>query len=145
VKRAGYTLLEVLVATAIFAIAAVAVLSALSSSTQNAGRITDRDRAVLLAREKLDELLIDHALLKNVPLQGVFDPAQTGNVPCGWRAELTTFEAGIKNPDAPALERIQVEVWWGPENDRHTFRLSGYRRGALSEAEAKALADAPSS
>jgi type II secretion system protein I len=145
VKRAGYTLLEVLVSTAIFAIAAVAVLSALSSSTQNAGRVTDRDRAMLLARQKLDELLVDRTLLKNVPVQGVFDSAQTGAVPCGWRAELTTFEAGIKSIDAPALERVQVEVWWGPENNRHVFRLAGYRRGALTEAEAKALADAPSS
>lgn len=143
-KRAGYTLLEVLVATAIFAIAAVVVLSALSSSTQNAARVTDRDRAMLLAREKLDELLIDRKAPKNIPIEGVFDAAQTGSVPCGWRAQLSTFEAGVKSPDAPALERVQVEVWWGPENDRHSFRLDGYRRGALTEHEASALAEASS-
>jgi general secretion pathway protein I len=144
VRRSGYTLLEVLVATAVFAIAAVAVLSALSSSTRNAARITERDRAMLLAREKLDELLIDKTIPKNVPTGGPFDPALTGNVPCGWRAEVSTFEAGVAAPDAPALERVQVEIWWGPENDRHTFRLSGYRRGALTQGEAKALAGASS-
>ena len=136
----GYTLLEVLVATTIFAIAGVGVLSALSTSTRNAGRITERDRAMLLARGKMDELLVDPSVPKGVALQGSFDPALTGPLPCGWRAEVTTFEAGIKSAGAATLERVQVEVWWGPDNDRHQFRLSGYRRGMLSEAEAAAYA-----
>jgi len=137
-KQQGYTLLEVLVATAVFGIFAVAMMSALSTSTQNAARVTGRDRATLLAGQKMDELLIAKTVPLNVPFESQWDPSLTGAIPCGWRALITTFEAGETTAGASDLQRVQLEVWWGPENDRHTFQLTGYRRGTLSEAEAAA-------
>lgn len=139
-NRRGYTLLEVLVATAIFGIAAVGILSALSTSTRNATRVTDRDRAALLARAKLDELLAERSLPKGVPMEGLWDPTLTGKVPCGWIANLSTFEMASKSENSPVLERIAVEVWCGVDDNRRTFDLSGYRRGAITRAEAATLA-----
>ncbi len=58
-KPRGFTLLEMLVATAIMGIAVVALLANISTSMQNASRLTDYDRAALLAKRKMDELLLD--------------------------------------------------------------------------------------
>ena len=74
-KQSGFTLLEVLVATVIMAVAIGGTLSALSSSMRNEARLSDYDRAAMFARRKLDELLVDRKLPKMAPLEGVWDPA----------------------------------------------------------------------
>ena len=138
-NRAGYTLLEVLVATVIFGIAAVGILSALSTATRNAYRITERDRAVLLARGKMDELLSTPRLPKDLPMEGLWDPTLTGRIPCGWAADVSTFEAGPQSEGEDALERLQLRVWCGTGDNRRSFDLVGYRRDALTKADASAL------
>ena len=55
----GFTLLEVLVATTILAVAIIGLVSMLSNTVRNAGRLTDHDRATVLAKRRMDELLID--------------------------------------------------------------------------------------
>jgi general secretion pathway protein I len=134
--RRGFTLLEMLVATAIMGIAVVGLMANLSASLRNAARLTDYDRAALLAHEKMDELLLDPQLPKLAVVQGVFDPALTGNAPAGWSARLTPFEMP---PDAPPgseiLEQLELRVWWGPQNKPRTLVLEGYRRGMLPMAE----------
>ena len=62
-RRHGFTLLEVLVATLIMGIAISGVLSGLAAASRNAARLTDYDRATLLAREKMDELLVGLAMI----------------------------------------------------------------------------------
>jgi len=62
----GFTLLEVLVATLVMAIAVAGLMSAISSSLRNAVRLTDHDRAVLLGRQKMDELLLATGLEKEI-------------------------------------------------------------------------------
>ena len=66
--RRGFTLLEVLVATVIMAIAVSGVLAALSTSVRNATRLTDRDRASVFARRKMEELLVDKRLPRHLSL-----------------------------------------------------------------------------
>ena len=134
--RRGFTLLEMLVATAVMGIAVVGLMANLSASLRNAARLTDYDRAALLAHEKMDELLLDTRLPKLGVIQDTFDPALTGNTVAGWSARLTPFEVP---PDAPPgseiLERLELQVWWGPEGHRRTLALEGYRRGRLPGAE----------
>ncbi len=136
-KRRGFTLLEMLVATAIMGIAVVGLMSNLSSSLRNAARLTDYDRAALLAREKMDELLLDPRFPKIAVMQGTFDPAATGDLEAGWSAQLTPFEVP---PEAPPgseiLEQLELRVWWGPEGHRRSLILDGYRRGVLPMPEA---------
>jgi len=130
--RRGFTLLEMLVATAIMGIAVVGLMSNLSASLRNAARLTDYDRAALLAHEKMDELLLDPQLPKLAVIEGVFDPALSGGAPAGWSAQLTPFDVP---PDAPPgsemLEQLELRVWWGPPKNPRSLVLEAYRRGRL--------------
>lgn len=132
-KPRGFTLLEMLVATAIMGIAVVALLANLSTSLKNAAHMTEYDRAAVLAREKMDELMVTPHLPKSAPLEGSFDPAVSGGIPAGWRARLTPFEAP---PDVvvgtSVLERLEFEVWWGSGETKRTLKLEGFRRGEIT-------------
>ena len=117
-----------MVATLIMSIAVVGLLSSLSTSINNAAKLTSHDRAVQLARQKMDELLIATMKLPtNVPIQGQWDSAT------GWQARITTFEKPeAAGPGTPVLERVELEVWWMAGEKRRTFTLEGYRRGVLT-------------
>src|SRR5262245_28534015 len=111
--ESGFTLLEVLVATLIMGIAIAGILGALSTSTRNAGRLVQIDRAALLAREKMDELLVDQRVPRRILLTGAFSPEQSGGVQAGWQARVMPFEASPGTaPGQWVFDRIELEVWW---------------------------------
>jgi general secretion pathway protein I len=126
--RAGFTLLELLVATAIMGVAVVGALSAISGAMRNATRLMERDRAVLLARTKMNELAADRMAPPNQRLGGRFDPLQCGGHEAGWQAMISPFERPKqRGPGSPALERIELEVWWMAGDERRTYQIQGYR------------------
>jgi type II secretion system protein I len=125
-------LLEVLVATSIMAVAVVGLLSALSSSLSNAGRLTDHDKAALAARRKMDELLLATEMLPKMQvLEGPLDPAADG-LTGGWRARVSPFE-GPPNagPGTTVLDRVECEIWWMSGDKRRSFSLEGYKQVIL--------------
>ncbi|MBI1896125.1 MAG: type II secretion system protein [Acidobacteria bacterium] len=128
-NRRGFTLLEVLVATVIMAIAVGGLLSSLSTSMRNASRLTAYDRAAMLARHKMDELLATRPLPMMATIEG-----QWPEMEAGWRARMTPFDfppgAG---PQTPVLERIELEVWWMQGREHRTFTLDAFRRSPLTE------------
>lgn len=125
-------MLEMMVATLIMAIAVVGLMSAITTSARNATRVTNRDRAVLLARSKMDELLLAPQLPLETVMQGPFDPSLTGGVGGGWRARMRRFEMPPEPaPGKQALNRVELEIWWMAGNERRTFALNGYRADAL--------------
>jgi type II secretion system protein I len=129
---AGFTLLEVMVATLIMGVAVTALLSNLSTSLRNASKLTDYDRAAEIAHARMNELLLDEKLPLNRPLQGGFSPAVTGWAQSGWTAQITVFE---RPPGAGAgqraLERIGLEIWWDTPTGRRNFRLEAFRPAIL--------------
>ena len=133
----GFTLLEVLVATVVMAIAVAGLMSAISSSLRNAARLTDHDRAALLGRQKMDEILLATGLEKGVPFQGEWGPEVTGGAPMGWIARLTPFEVprGSRGMGAPFIERVELEIWWMVGAQRRQFRLEGFHRTAMTRAD----------
>jgi len=141
-RNRGFTLLEVMVATTIMAIAVVGLLSSISASLRNAARLTDYDRSALLARRRMDELLLDRRLPRFATVEGNWDLSATG-VEGGWRARMTPFDVP---PGAGAgvavLDRVELEVWWKKGGFRRSFTLEGFRRGMLRPEEV-ALAGAP--
>jgi general secretion pathway protein I len=135
-KQHGFTLLEMLVATLIMGIAVIGLMAEITASMRNATRVTNRDRAALLARSKMDELLLDPHFPLNTPVEGALDPSVTGGVEGGWRASLTRFEM----PPSPApgqqsLDRMSLEIWWMAGGERRSFTLGGYRAHVLRAEE----------
>ncbi len=116
-----------MVATLIMGVAVVSLLSSISVSMRNAARLTAYDRAVMLSRTKMDEILTDHRIPTDSTLEGTFD-ANTG-----WRAHLSPFETQTgARPGSQMLERVELEIWWNtPSGERRTFPLEAYRRNFI--------------
>src|ERR1700710_150211 len=81
----GFSLLEVLVATVVMGIAVTGLIVGLSQSVKNAARLADYDRAAMLARTKMNDLLLDVNLPFDGSVQGTFDGSEAP-VPSGWAA-----------------------------------------------------------
>jgi general secretion pathway protein I len=121
-SQSGFTLLEILVATTIMGLAVVGLLSSLSTSMHNAGRITDADRAAQVARNKMEELVVDPNLPFQGSLQGAFDNAS------GWTAQIGPYETPPSvGPGAVVLQRIALTVWWQSGQNQRQFPLESYR------------------
>ncbi len=132
----GFTLLEVLVATAIMGIAVAGVLNGLAVASHNASRLTQYDRATIMARQVMDQLLTDDTLSRTVPVEGRFAPAQSGGLEAGWRASVTPFESlPGSGPGAVVLDQIRLEVWWMDGPTRRSFAVDGYRRSFLRQED----------
>src|SRR5580704_18658028 len=135
-RQQGFTLLEVLVAALIMGIAVAGLLQGLSTSTRNAARLSQYDRATLLARQKMDELLVASELHRGQPVAGSFDSALAGGSPIGWRAVVQPFEtAPGAGPGQWVVDRIQLEIFWMDGATRHGFSLEAFRRGVLQNGD----------
>ena len=134
--RRGFTLLEMIVATLILAVAIVGLLSGISTAMRNAARLTAYDRVVQLARLRMNDLLVASKLPRNTVLNGQFDPGVTGGVDAGWQARLTRFEMPPNPaPGVPAIDRIELQIWWMSGQQRRTFTLDGYRHSLIQPEE----------
>ena len=135
-SQSGFTLLEILVATTIMAVAIGGLLTALSTTMRNAARLTDYDRAAVYSRHKLEELLENRKLPKLLWVEGQWDPNMTNGKQSGWRARLSPWEwAPGSGPGSPVLERIQLEIWWMEGEKRKIYYAEGFRRGILTQRD----------
>jgi len=133
--RRGFTLLEMMVATTIMGVAVVGLLAEISSSVHNAARLRDYDRVAQLAGERMNELLADYNMPRDMELKSQFDPAITGGLEAGWRSQLTTFEKPASAAGQLALDRIQLEVWWNSGGQHRTIRLESFRKRFVTPQE----------
>ncbi|MEP6714306.1 MAG: prepilin-type N-terminal cleavage/methylation domain-containing protein [Terriglobia bacterium] len=128
-NRRGFTLLEVLVATVIMGVAVTGLIVGLSQTVKNASRLADYDRAVMMGRTRMNELLLDASLPLDGAVEGRFDPSQSGGVESGWRAVLKPFEQPPNaGPGTVILQQVALQIWWQPiSGTRHTMQLESYR------------------
>ncbi|MBL8233053.1 MAG: prepilin-type N-terminal cleavage/methylation domain-containing protein [Bryobacterales bacterium] len=133
IHEAGFTLLEMLVATTIMAVAVVGLLSALSGSLRNASRLTNQDRAALVARRKMEDLLVQARLPRYQFLEGRLTPITDAGLEGGWRARMTPFEVPPNvQPGNAILERVECEIWWMEGDRRRNFQVEAYRTTVLT-------------
>ena len=141
-RRRGFTLLEVMVATVIMGLAVVGLLSGISQSLHNAARVSDYDRAALVGRSTMDDLLMNYKLPRNSTIDGQFDPVLMGGKEGGWRARITPFEMQPHPiPGAEMLERVELEIWWKSDSGaRRTFQLEGFRKNVVRPEDIASMA-----
>ena len=134
--KRGFTLLEMLVASTIMAVAIVGLLAGIAGATRNASRLRDYDRAAQLARLRMNDLMADATMPPGQVRSGTFDPIQTGGVEAGWQARLTTAEMPpTPMIGQPCLQHIELQVWWMAGDQKRTFTLESYRTHILRQGD----------
>jgi len=122
-RRSGFSLIEMIVATLLMSVAIVGLLALITGAMSNAARVREYERAAMLARTRMNELLVQDPLPVGSPMQGGF-----GN-DWGWEAIAEPFEAPPQpRPGAMMLARIHLTIWWNSEGRRKTIVVDGYRR-----------------
>lgn len=130
-RARGLTLVELLIATAIFALVGVMAYAALFSvleARDSAGRQAERLAAVQYAVSQLtDDLrqVVDRPVRAQVPLQGA--PLRT---PTDGRGVLTLTRGGRPNPVAQARSSL-ARVHWGLDEEGRLLRAVQARTDVL--------------
>jgi general secretion pathway protein I len=115
-RRKGFTLVEVLVALAIVAIALMSALRAAGEGTNNVGELRSR----LLAGWVAENLLAEHRARADwLPLGVQRGTAREGGLDFAWREEV------IATPNA-AFRRVEVRVFAGAEEAHSLAHLAGF-------------------
>lgn len=105
-RAKGFTLLEVLVALAIFALVAASVLSASARSLQTAARLEDKTLAMWIADNRLSELQ-----LAETPAADGRDQGELEFAGRRWQ-----WQSEIQATSEPSMRR--VTLWVAPRPER---------------------------
>lgn len=115
-KRAGFTLIEVLVALAIISIALLAALRAAGQGTTNVGEL----RARLLAGWVAENLLAERRARGEWPSPGIQRGTQRqGGIEFAWREEV------IATPNV-TFRRVDIRVFAASEEAHALAHLTGF-------------------
>lgn len=120
VCKAGFTILESLVALAFLALASLAVISTFVFSSRLDTRREGHQQAALLALDSLEEAraLLASDFSHDLTLPKA--PSQNPAFQLERRQELAGEEFGLE-PDA--LKLVTVVVTWGPDSQPQSYRL----------------------
>ena len=121
-SSAGFTLLEVIVATAIVALVFVAMMEIFSSGLRTEGLADQYATATQEATRVMNELYVNTRQTQPTVLQGRFGDGAT------WTAAADPFQPPDESPDATQNMRVQrmllrVEVHWTSHGTQKTVQL----------------------
>ena len=124
----GYTLIEVIVAFAVLALALTLLLGILSGATKQVRWADEAGRAALHAQSLLDQTGVGEALQPGRK-EGEFEDGRYR-----WSLEVEPFrdpssQQGPQpvDPGAPQLLRLELLVQWGEGGPRQRLRLQSLR------------------
>jgi len=129
----GFTLLEVLVATAILGTAVAALIGLLSGALRNSERLQDPAQALLLGQSKMNELLgagiaAEDGTVAAMPLDAKLEGQWDDRF--RWEAVATRSRSSPQRvPGETILARIALDVYWkaGPEEQERKLSLETYQ------------------
>ena len=125
-SQKGFTLLEVLVATIILAVAVSALMANLSTSTANLFKVNDIDRLTFLSKRKMDELIAVQNIQRMVILEGVLEADAKDKPIAGFKAQIIPF-GPVSQSSNERLERVRLETWLQSGSRRRTLLLESFR------------------
>lgn len=128
--NSGFSLLEVLVAFVILAMALGVLMQIFSGGLRNANRSSEYQQAVLLAQSKLDSVGIELPLEPG-SLEGVFDDTYR------WQVNIRHYAADQEDSDEASVRpralhplvllTVDVRVFWGHLGLQRVFKLTTLR------------------
>ncbi len=122
-SRAGFSLLEMIVATTVLSLAIVGLLGLIRASLANVARVREYDHAAMRARSTMTELLATDPLPVPARLSGNYDDKS------GWEARTAPAEMPITpRRGGVMVARVNLTVWWNSEGRRKTAVFDGFRR-----------------
>ena len=127
-KQAGYTLIEVIVAFAILALALVMLLGILSNATRQVRWSDDAGRAALHAQSLLAQTGVAEPLREGRS-EGEFEEGRyrwTLEV-APWRDPQAPQSVQPIDPGAPQLYALALQVQWGEGGPRDRLHLQSLR------------------
>jgi len=120
-RAQGFTLLEVLIALIIFALAFGVLAQTMQTGLRQSQAAGDTTTAVLLARSLLSEVGVD------VPLApGIYEGAMEPNF--RWQAEVRPAEIA-RSEQGSMLYRVRISVAWGEIGREQEVAISSLRIG----------------
>lgn len=132
-RQRGYTLLEVIVAFALLAMALTLLLGTLSGAAKQVRWSSDAGRAALYAQSLMDQVGVGQPL-KPGQRSGDFENGRyrwTLGV-AQWRDPLPASSSQPIDPNAPRLFEVQLAVEWGDGGAGRRLFLRSLRSSAAS-------------
>ena len=122
----GFSLLEVIAAIMLLAIAFAALMEVAGGSIRLSQKASDYTQAALWARSKLDSQFVLEPVAPGMT-QGNFDNRYR------WRLQVTPWTGpGVTPPNTPyafQMYKLDLDVMWGSAPFEHTARFSTLRIG----------------
>ena len=121
--RDGFTLVEVLVALAILAIALVTLIRLLLVSVSMTDHARDVSRATLLAQARMDEALSSRNLEPDSPSGRV--EGEAGEPTLQWETTVTDKSiAALESVGVQNLREVKVRVSWGKGDGERSIEMA---------------------
>ncbi|TWI05056.1 general secretion pathway protein I [Luteimonas cucumeris] len=135
-RQRGYTLIEVIVAFAILALALTLLLGSLSGAARQVRWSADAGRAALHAQSLLDQTGVGESLQPGQS-SGEFEGGRYR-----WTLDVAPYadpsrpNAAAFEPGAPQLLRLALQVEWGDAGPRQRLRLQTLRLSVPDPSQA---------
>lgn len=114
----GFSLLEILVAFAIMALALGAIYRATGGAVRNISHIETQQRVLSLLQSVL-------AGVDGVPERGLTEQGQSREL--HWSLRSTPYAGGVSGPNVPPLHEVQATVAWSEDGRQRQMQLTTLR------------------